>query len=96
LLSRSPFSFFGGGGGGKGPAGGAGRIGREVWLKVAAVALDDPLGDFFSGALSVVSFGTEFVVETLGGRPGWKEAPADRPIELDPFLMGGDLTISLY
>jgi hypothetical protein len=69
LTSISLFSFFGTGGGGKGPPGGAGRIGRDVVLKVAALALDDPLAAGRSGALSDVSFGTEFVVETLGGSP---------------------------
>lgn len=63
-------------------------------LKVVAPALEDPLGVDCSGALRVVSLGTEFVVDTLGGRPGW-----ERPILLDPFLMGGDrpwLVESLY
>jgi len=46
---------------------------------VEAFALDDPLGAERSGALSVVSLGTEFVVATLGGRPGWKGAPEARP-----------------
>ena len=45
-------------------------MGRVVLLKVAALALDGPLAAL-SGALRVVSFGTEFVVETRGGRPGW-------------------------
>jgi hypothetical protein len=39
--------------------------------KVAALALDDPLVAVLSGAFKVVSFGTELVVETLGGGPGW-------------------------
>lgn len=42
----------------------------------------------------MVSLGTEFVVDTLGGRPGW-----DRPVLFEPFLMGGDrdwLAESLY
>jgi len=66
FLASSPVSFLGTGGGGNGPAG-AGRIGI---LKVAAVALDDPLGAEPSGPLRVVSLGTEFVVDTRGGRPG--------------------------
>ena len=41
-----------------------------------------------SEALSVVSLGIEFVVETLGGRPGWKGAPDARPRLLVPFLVG--------
>lgn len=66
FLASSLVSFLGTGGGGKGPAG-AGRIGI---LNVAAVALDDPLGAVVSGAFRVVSLGTEFVVDTRGGRPG--------------------------
>jgi hypothetical protein len=66
----SLFSFFGTGGGGKGPPGGAGRMGRVVVLKVAAVALDDPVAAVCSGALILESLGTELVVDTLGGRPG--------------------------
>lgn len=67
-MSRSEASFFGTGGGGKGPAGGAGRIGRVVVVKVAALALDGPFE--WSGALSVINFGTEFVVAFLDPRPG--------------------------
>lgn len=94
LGSSLPTSFLGTGGGGKGPAGGAGLIGR-VWLNVAAVALDDPLGAACSGAFRVVSLGIEFVVETLGGRPGW---PEERPTLLEPFFIGDLewLTGSLY
>jgi len=62
-------------------------------LKVEAPALAGPL-DVWSGALSVVILGTELVVETLGGNPGWKGAPPARPILPDP-LMIGDL-VSLY
>lgn len=69
FTSPSPFSFFGTGGGGKGPAGGAGRIGSVVVENDTALALDGPL-DEWSGAFNVVTLGTEFVVETLGGRPG--------------------------
>ena len=50
----------------------------------------------WSGALRVVSLGTELVVETLGGRPGWKGAPDTRPRLLVPL---GDLELligSLY
>jgi hypothetical protein len=73
-------------------------MGRVVVLKVAAVALDDPLGALFSGPFKEVSLGTEFVVDTLGGRPGWKGAPVERPILLEPFLIGDRdwLTGSLY
>jgi hypothetical protein len=83
----SLFSFLGTGGGGKGPAGGAGRVGRVV-VKVAALALDDPLAEACSGAFRVVSLGTELVVETRGGRPGWYGAPEARPRLLEPFLIG--------
>lgn len=83
----SPFSFLGTGGGGKGPAGGAGRIGR-LNVAVEALALDEPLGAELSGALSVESLGTEFVVATLGGRPGWKGAPDARPRLAVPFFIG--------
>lgn len=63
-------------------------MGRVVVVKVAALALDDPLAAVCSGALRVVSFGTEFVVETLGGGPGWYGAPEARPRLLEPFLIG--------
>lgn len=62
-------------------------------VPVEAFALDEPEGAEGSGALRVVSLGTEFVVETLGGRPGWKGAPPARPRLLVPFLMGD---LSLY
>ena len=39
----------------------------------------------------MVSLGTEFVVETLGGRPGWKLAPVARPRLAEPFFVVGDL-----
>lgn len=90
LMSES-FSFFGTGGGGNGPAGGAGRMGRVVVVKLAALALDEPLAETWSGALSVVTLGMEFVVEVRGGRPGWlgwKVAPDARTRLLAPFLIG--------
>jgi hypothetical protein len=69
-------------------------MGRVVVLKVDAVALDGPVG---SGALSVVSLGMEFVVDTLGGRPGWYGAPDVRPRLTEPFLIGDlVLLVSLY
>lgn len=48
-------------------------MGRAVELKLAAVALADPLGTPWSDVLTVESFGTEFVVEARGVRPGWYE-----------------------
>jgi hypothetical protein len=63
-------SFRGTGGGGSGPAGGAGRIGSVVVVKVAALALEGPLEEAWSGALRVVTLGTELVVVPLGGSPG--------------------------
>jgi len=44
----------------------------------------------------VVSLGTEFVVDTLGGRPGWNGAPDARPRLCDPFLIGERSMRSLY
>jgi len=70
LMSRSEGSFFGTGGGGKGPAGGAGRIASVVVVNVAALALDGPFEALWSGAVSVVNFGTEFVVAFLDPSPG--------------------------
>lgn len=70
-------------------------MGRVVVAKVAALALDDPLAAVCSGVLRVVSLGTEFVVETRGGRPGWYCAPDVRPRLVEPFLMG-DLVLSVY
>lgn len=87
FLTSSAPSFLGTGGGGKAPLGGAGRIGKVVVENDAAFALDGPF-DTCSGALSVVTFGTELVVETLGGNPGWNGAPPARPRLLEPFLMG--------
>lgn len=86
--SRSLPSFLGTGGGGKGPAGGAGRIGSVVVLNVAAFALEGPLALFVSGPLTVVNLGTELVVATRGGRPGWTAAPEERPRLIDPFFVG--------
>lgn len=65
-------------------------MGRVVVENVFALApaLDGPLVPGRSGALRVVSFGTEFVVDTLGGRPGWYGAPETLPRLLEPFLMG--------
>jgi hypothetical protein len=53
--------------------------------KVAAPALEGPL-EAWSGAFRVVTLGTELVVDTLGGSPGWKGAPPARPML--PFLVG--------
>jgi hypothetical protein len=62
-----------------------------------APALDGPLVAGRSGALSVVSCGTEFVVDTLGGRPGWNGAPEARPRLFEPFLIGDIVLLgSLY
>ena len=83
--------MLGTGGGGRGPAGGAGRMGKDVVLKVAAFALEGPLLPLWSGAFTV---GTEFVVEVLG-RPGWAAAPDARPRLIDPFLVG-DRPLSPY
>jgi hypothetical protein len=95
LASRSLPSLLGTGGGGRGPAGGAGRIGKDVALKVAAFALDGPLLPLLSGAFTVVTLGTEFAVEVLGGRPGWAEAPDVRPRDIETFLVG-DRPLSPY
>jgi hypothetical protein len=67
-------------------------------VKLAALALEGPLAEAWSGAFTVEAFGTELVVETLGGSPGWKGAPPKRPRLLDPFLVGDrELVIgSLY
>jgi hypothetical protein len=70
-------------------------MGRVVVAKDAALALDDPLVAACSGALRVVSLGTEFVVDTRGGRPGWCCAPDARPRLAEPFLIG-DLVPSVY
>lgn len=40
-------------------------------MKLAVVALTDPLGTPWSEELTVESFGTEFVVDARGVRPGW-------------------------
>ena len=65
-------------------------MGSVVVVKLAALALDEALEETWSVALSVVTLGMEFVVEILGGRPGWlgwKVAPDTRP-RLAPFLIG--------
>jgi hypothetical protein len=78
LISPSTFSFFGGGGGGRGPPGGAGRMGKVVILKVAALALDGPLESLCrSWTFIFVNLGTEFVVWTRGGRPGCLALPLE-------------------
>jgi hypothetical protein len=41
-----------------------------VVVKVAALALEGPLEEAWSGALRVVTLGTELVVVPLGGSPG--------------------------
>jgi len=41
-------------------------------LKLEDPALAEPLGAGYSGALRVVSLGTELVVETLA-MPGWRD-----------------------
>ena len=61
-------------------------------LNVAAPALDGRFGEVWSGALRVVTLGTELVVWPLGGKPGWKGAPPARPRLLDPFLVGDRLS----
>lgn len=68
---------MGTGGGGKGPDGAAGRMGRAVLMKEAALALDGPPFDP-SGAFKVVTLGTELVV-ALEVRPGCSAAPPARP-----------------
>ena len=35
-----------------------------------------------------MTLGTELVVDTRGGSPGWKGAPAARPTLLVPFFVG--------
>lgn len=77
------------GGGGGAPDGGAGRIGR-LCVKLAWWALCAPLGWLISGALRLVIFGTEPVVETRG-RPGCIDPPAVRPTLPLRFFVG-DLT----
>lgn len=57
-------------------------------LNVIAFALEEPFAGWWSGALRVVTFGMEFVVEVLPGRPGWKFTPAERPTLLEPFFTG--------
>ncbi len=68
-------------------------MGKVVVVKLAAFALDGPLTTC-SGALRVVTLGTELVVETLGGSPGWKGAPEARPRLCVPFILVGDLASS--
>jgi len=56
-------------------------------LKLEEPALEEPLGAGCSGALRVVSFGTELVVETLA-MPGWRDDswPVARLRLWEPFL----------
>lgn len=79
-------SFRGTGGGGRFPDGGAGRIGR-LCVNVGCWALEAPDGWVVSGALRLVSLGTDPVVCTLG-RPGCIEEPADRPALPLKLLVG--------
>jgi hypothetical protein len=73
-------------------------MGSVVVVKIAALALEGPLEEAWSGAFRVVTFGTELVVVPLGGSPGWKEETPTRPTLLVPFFVGDrELVIgSLY
>jgi hypothetical protein len=59
----------------------------RLWVNVAALALEAPLDEGWSGALAVWTFGIELVVVCLGN-PGWNAAPPALPKLPVPFRFG--------